>query len=170
MPPAFFAVEPLPRRSRSSTTTSRTPLPARWYAIEAPTMPPPTMTTSARSTPLGSSSSGLLRRNGRRSDADHREHRLVQLEVIARRVCDRTGVTATRAGDELGHVRHRRGEEHELDLTTALRDDRLQTGRDLHRTRRALAQVLLDTRRMAHLRREATRRILRLHRHHAGDD
>src|SRR5205809_275679 len=47
MPPAFFPVDPDPRRSRSSTRTSRTPFFVRWYAIEAPMIPPPTMTTSA---------------------------------------------------------------------------------------------------------------------------
>src|SRR5437879_13377634 len=46
MPPAFFPVEPEPSRSRSRTRTSRTPFFVRWYAIEAPMIPPPTMTTS----------------------------------------------------------------------------------------------------------------------------
>src|SRR2546427_11054690 len=47
IPPAFFPVDPDPRRSRSSTRTSRTPFFVRWYAMEAPMIPPPTMTTSA---------------------------------------------------------------------------------------------------------------------------
>src|SRR5438876_10799551 len=47
MPPAFLPVEPDPSRSRSRTRTSRTPFFVRWYAIEAPMIPPPTMTTSA---------------------------------------------------------------------------------------------------------------------------
>src|SRR5437870_3666279 len=47
IPPAFLPVEPEPSRSRSRTRMSRTPFFVRWYAMEAPMIPPPTMTTSA---------------------------------------------------------------------------------------------------------------------------
>src|SRR6267143_1741291 len=47
MPPAFLPVDPEPSRSRSRTRMSRTPFFVRWYAMEAPMIPPPTMTTSA---------------------------------------------------------------------------------------------------------------------------
>src|SRR5881396_2180944 len=47
MPPAFLPVDPDPSRSRSRTRMSRTPFFVRWYAMEAPMIPPPTMTTSA---------------------------------------------------------------------------------------------------------------------------
>src|SRR5213594_2110513 len=64
MPPAFFPVEPEPSRSRSRTRMSRTPFFVRWYAMEAPMIPPPTMTTSAVRrivAMVGRSSSGRLR-------------------------------------------------------------------------------------------------------------
>src|SRR5271168_390499 len=47
--PAEWKVEPLVSSLRSSSTTSRSPSLARWWAIEAPPTPPPTMTTRARS-------------------------------------------------------------------------------------------------------------------------
>src|ERR1700679_3650541 len=47
--PAEWNVEPLVSSLRSSSTTSRSPSLARWWAIEAPPTPPPMMTTAARS-------------------------------------------------------------------------------------------------------------------------
>src|SRR5438445_8444463 len=47
--PAEWNVEPLVSSLRSSRTTSCSPRPARWCAIEAPPTPPPMMTTRARS-------------------------------------------------------------------------------------------------------------------------
>src|SRR5271166_2416322 len=47
--PAEWKVEPLVSSLRSSSTTSRSPSLARWWAIEAPPTPPPMMTTRARS-------------------------------------------------------------------------------------------------------------------------
>ena len=47
--PAEWKVEPLVSSLRSSSTTSRSPSCARWWAIEAPPTPPPMMTTRARS-------------------------------------------------------------------------------------------------------------------------
>ena len=46
--PAEWNVEPLVSSPRSSTTTSVTPLRARWCAMLAPPTPPPTMTMRAR--------------------------------------------------------------------------------------------------------------------------
>src|SRR5277367_1247958 len=45
--PAEWKVEPLVSSSRSSSTTSRSPSAARWYAIEAPPTPPPMITILA---------------------------------------------------------------------------------------------------------------------------
>ena len=45
MPPADLLVDPLPRVSRSQSTTSVTPSCARWYAVLVPMAPPPTITT-----------------------------------------------------------------------------------------------------------------------------
>src|SRR3954451_12438396 len=50
-PPADFAVEPPASWPRSSSTTFVMPRRASWNAVEAPTEPPPMMTTSADSTP-----------------------------------------------------------------------------------------------------------------------
>src|SRR5207247_9353521 len=64
MPPAFLPVDPDPRRSRSRTRMSRTPFFVRWYAMEAPMIPPPTITASelGRTVAMvGRSSSGRLR-------------------------------------------------------------------------------------------------------------
>src|ERR1700677_1052071 len=47
--PAEWKVDPLVSSLRSSSTTSRSPSVARWWAIEAPPTPPPMMTTRARS-------------------------------------------------------------------------------------------------------------------------
>src|SRR6266536_451544 len=47
-PPTALDVEPDPRRSRSTRTTSPTPASARWNAQLVPMTPPPTTTTSAR--------------------------------------------------------------------------------------------------------------------------
>src|ERR1700704_5106179 len=47
--PAEWNVEPLVSSLRSSSTTSRSPSLARWWAIEAPPTPPPMMTTRALS-------------------------------------------------------------------------------------------------------------------------
>ena len=47
--PAEWKVEPLVSSLRSSSTTSRSPSLARWWAIDAPPTPPPMMTTRARS-------------------------------------------------------------------------------------------------------------------------
>src|SRR3954447_25664862 len=46
-PPAPGRVEPEPSASRSSSTTSRTPLRASWYAVLRPITPPPRTTTDA---------------------------------------------------------------------------------------------------------------------------
>src|SRR5450759_4300435 len=47
-PPMLFPVEPLPWWvTRSTTSTSRHPASARWYAMLEPTIPPPMMITSA---------------------------------------------------------------------------------------------------------------------------
>src|SRR2546428_1290484 len=53
IPPAFFPVDPQPRRSRSKTTTLRTPFRVRWNAMDAPMIPPPMMTTSAVRSMIG---------------------------------------------------------------------------------------------------------------------
>ena len=47
-PPAALQVEPDPSSSFSTSTTSRTPDAARWYAALSPMTPPPITTTSAR--------------------------------------------------------------------------------------------------------------------------
>ena len=49
IPPAALLVDPLPRVSRSHSTTSVTPRSARWCAVLAPIAPPPMMTTDADS-------------------------------------------------------------------------------------------------------------------------
>src|SRR5215471_18727379 len=47
-PPMLLPVEPLPcELSRSMTRTLRQPAVVRWYATLDPTIPPPTITTSA---------------------------------------------------------------------------------------------------------------------------
>ena len=51
-PPAPRPVEPEPSSPRSHSSTS-TPASARWNAMLVPITPPPTITTSARSMPLG---------------------------------------------------------------------------------------------------------------------
>jgi hypothetical protein len=61
MSPAACHVVPEVRRSRSSSTTSRQPACARWYATDVPMMPPPTTTTRAREGKRGSDMSFRLR-------------------------------------------------------------------------------------------------------------
>ena len=46
--PAACHVVPPVRRTRSNTRTSVTPSLVRWYAIDEPMIPPPTITTRAR--------------------------------------------------------------------------------------------------------------------------
>src|ERR1700679_915768 len=58
--PAEWNVEPLVSSLRSSSTTSRSPSLARWWAMEVPPKPPPMMTTRARSGSSRGLTTGLL--------------------------------------------------------------------------------------------------------------
>src|ERR1039457_3653468 len=75
--PAEWKVDPLVSSLRSSSTTSRSPSLARWWAIEAPPTPPPMITTRARS--------GSSRGRGAKRLLDARPHDVVvqPVEVLA---------------------------------------------------------------------------------------
>jgi hypothetical protein len=51
-PPIALPVAPDAIRSRSASTTSRAPSSARWYAIDAPTAPPPATTIRLNARPV----------------------------------------------------------------------------------------------------------------------
>src|SRR5581483_3497928 len=101
-PPADFDVDPEPSVSRSSSTTSVMPSSARCHATEEPSAPPPTMTTSARST--RALCRRVDRRQRRRPRADRRNLAAPSVELpVAERVL---------------------GLHHLVDLRRALVDDR----------------------------------------------
>src|SRR5215218_8458062 len=82
--PAEWNVEPLVSSARSTRTTSRQPSRARWYAIEHPPTPPPTMTQ--RALPRNSWATRVLEPDGEAWVREPRPHALEVLLRVAREV------------------------------------------------------------------------------------